>query len=80
MTHSKLRFARARFAFFLLAAAVTAFVAGMTILPAQTEARRGEGAWCSRIRGSAVRCDYATHQQCRAAISGRRGECFQRRW
>jgi hypothetical protein len=60
----------------ILAVTSIAFTAGMMALATPAETR--EIRWCAKIRGH-TDCMYYTHEQCRAAISGRGATCIRRR-
>jgi hypothetical protein len=76
---------KARFAFALLVPALMrklilvatsiAFMAGMMALATPGEAQGAQ--WCARTPKGSTRCMYHTHEQCRAAISGRGGTCVR---
>jgi hypothetical protein len=77
---------KARFAFSLLVPALMrklilvatsiALMAGMMALAAPGEAQGAQ--WCTRTPRGITNCMYSTHEQCRAAMSGRSGTCVRR--
>jgi hypothetical protein len=58
----------------LVAAAILATL-GLTALATPGNAQGGK--WCSNIHHT-LNCMYATHEQCRASVSGRAGTCVRR--
>ncbi len=61
----------------ILAATLVTAAAGMTSVAAPAQAR--EIGWCTRTYSGGVGddCMYYTYAQCRAALSGLRGECVR---
>ncbi|MBV9531496.1 MAG: DUF3551 domain-containing protein [Bradyrhizobium sp.] len=59
----------------MLVAMVSLGTLGITVLATPANAQRHE--WCRKFQG-ALNCRYATHEQCRASLGGRGGQCVQR--
>jgi len=62
----------------IVAAAVSgAMLIAPLATPAQAQQTR-QHQWCAKRKGM-VDCRYSTEKQCRASVSGRGGQCIQRR-
>ncbi len=61
----------------ILAATLVVAAAGMTTMAAPAQAR--EIGWCARTASNGFNgdCMYYTYAQCRAAVSGLRGDCVR---
>lgn len=61
----------------ILAATLVVAGAGMTAISAPAQAK--EIAWCARTSSNGYNgdCMYYTYAQCRAAVSGLRGDCYR---